>query len=138
VLVIDGLGFSDAPVQLDVEFGMPSVSQAQDLEMLRLATGLANRLEARRTRGFKRNRWISGPVVIMMVLVLVLDRHGFCAASKVRYLELGWLLLAFDHHIGPDPKLDHVRAMRGNIGEERAVRGLDDKAMRKNVRDPSR
>jgi hypothetical protein len=46
--VVDRLGLPDPPIEFDVELGMPSIPQAQHLEMLGLAARFADRLEAGR------------------------------------------------------------------------------------------
>ena len=63
MFVVDGLDLPDPTVQLDVQFTVLAILQAQNLEMLGLAARLADRLEPGGTSSRDRNLGICGFVM---------------------------------------------------------------------------
>jgi hypothetical protein len=135
VSIIDGLGLPDPTIQFDMQFGMPAVSQAQDLEMLRLAARLADRLVSGRPNGPNGDFGVSVVVMMVIVLLLVLDLDTLAAAREARDLELGRFPFAIECDIVSDAELDDLGAMRRDVGKYRSFRRLHDKAVSEDMRD---
>lgn len=128
-------GFADSPAQFHVQFVVLTVSTALNLEMFLLATRRAHRLETGLARGLDRDLGICGLMVVMIVLLPVLDLDARAITGEALDLEFGRLPVALQRDLCADSKIDEVGPMRREIGEHRAIPGLNHEAVSENVGD---